>query len=141
MGCYRLGGSLKQGETRKMLVARSNMSENILFRTRCKDHKSIQPSKKMIRARLVSETREKKSEEEGKRPKKREKSWIVIFFKTLSNLHNIRSILRENGNFKTTRLDINQKISNNPFFNTIKGVILEQTVAPVQKKCRTFANG
>ena len=131
MGCYRLGGALKQGETRKMLVARSNMSENILFRTRCKDHKSIQPSKKMIRARLVSETREKK----------REKSWIVIFFKTLSNLHNIRSILRENGNFKTTRLDINQKISNNPFFNTIKGVILEQTVAPVQKKCRTFANG
>lgn len=85
----------------------------------------------MIRARLVSETREKK----------REKSWIVIFFKTLSNLHNIRSILRENGNFKTTRLDINQKISNNPFFNTIKGVILEQTVAPFQKKCRTFANG
>lgn len=65
--------------------------------------------------------------------KKSEKSWIVIFGKTLSNLHNIRSILRENGNFKTTRLDINQKISNNPISNTIKGVILEQTVAPVQK--------
>lgn len=65
--------------------------------------------------------------------KKSEKSWIVIFGKTLSNLHNIRSILRENGNFKTTRLDINQKITNNPFFNTIKGVILEQTGASVQK--------
>ena len=25
--------------------------------------------------------------------------------------------------------------------NTIKGVILNQTVAPFQKKCRTFANG
>ena len=49
------------------------MSENILFRTRCKDHKSIQPSKKMIRARLVSETRAKKSEKERIRGKKTEK--------------------------------------------------------------------
>ncbi len=49
----------------------------------------------MIRARLVSETREKK----------REKSWIVIFFKTLSNLHNIRSILRENGAHPTNPVE------------------------------------
>ena len=53
-----------------MLVARSNMSEKILFLTRCKDNKSIQPSKKMIRARLVSETRVKKREQERKRAKK-----------------------------------------------------------------------
>lgn len=75
MGCYRLGGSLKQGETRKMLVARSNMSEKILLWTRCKDHRGMQPSKKMIRARmvrarLVSETRAK---QERKRANKREK--------------------------------------------------------------------
>ena len=72
MGCYRLGEALKQGETRKMLVARSNMSEKILFRTRCKDHKRIQPSRKMIRARLVSKTRAKKREKERKRAKKQD---------------------------------------------------------------------
>lgn len=114
------------------------MSEKILLRTRCKDHRGYATKQKDDKGKVGKRN---KSELEGKRPKKREKSWIVIFFKTLSNLHNIRSILRENGNLKTTRLDINQKISNNPFFNTIKGVILEQTVAPVQKKCRTFANG
>ena len=46
MGCYRLGGSLKQGETRKMLVARSNMSEKILLRTRCKDHRGYATKQK-----------------------------------------------------------------------------------------------
>lgn len=51
------------------------MSEKILFRTRCIDHKSMQPSKKMIRARMVrarmvSETRAKKTEKERKRAKK-----------------------------------------------------------------------
>ena len=57
MVCYGLAGgrgALKQGETIKMLVARSNMSENILFRTRCKDRKNMKPRRKMIRARLVS---------------------------------------------------------------------------------------
>lgn len=42
-------------------------------------------------------------------------------------------MLREIGKFKTTPLDINQKITNNPVFNTIKRVILGQTVASVQK--------
>lgn len=47
MVCYGLAGgwgASKQGETIKMLVARSNMSEKILFRTRCKDHKSMKPA-------------------------------------------------------------------------------------------------
>lgn len=48
MVCYGLvGGWGHQSKERiKMLVARSNMSEKILFRTRCKDHKSMKPAKR-----------------------------------------------------------------------------------------------
>lgn len=42
-------------------------------------------------------------------------------------------MLREIGKFKTTPLDINQKMTNNPVFNTIKRVILGQMAASVQK--------